>query len=115
MPNQTDSRHSYSVDDRIKMAGRLRQLAKEMTEGDPKTAAMLVQAARMIERQPGEPRQAHSKTEYKRLKEQGANVVPPSGPNGSAKETAKGALLHGMLQLRICSAGSGSQPIEELK
>lgn len=33
----------------------------------------------------------------------------------ATKGVAKGAFLHGMLQLRICSAGSGSQPIEELK
>ena len=36
---------------RIDMAGKLRRLAKEMTEGDPKTAGMLALAAKMIERQ----------------------------------------------------------------
>jgi hypothetical protein len=44
--------YSYTAEDRIKMAGHLRQLATEMTHGDPRTASMLLVAAKMIERQP---------------------------------------------------------------
>ena len=44
--------YSYTAKDRIDMAKWLRQLAREMTEGDPKAAARLITAAKMIERQP---------------------------------------------------------------
>lgn len=46
--------NSHNATDRIALAGKVRQLAKEMTVGDPKTAAMLIQAARAIERQPAQ-------------------------------------------------------------
>lgn len=42
---------NYTSEERIKMAAWLRQLAKDMTEGDPVAAGKLITAAKMIERQ----------------------------------------------------------------
>lgn len=67
----SQSPHSQTGPERIKLASKLRQLSKEMTEGDPKTAAMLILAAKAIERQPAGP---HEPAAIETLKQQLSNA-----------------------------------------